>query len=63
MFTVEIPSEEIEKIETSIKLDKIDELLRLYQDPVQADPILRVQKDLDETKIVLVFTSLPIFLA
>lgn len=54
VFSVEIPSEQVEQLETSVKLDKIDELLRLYQDPVQADPILRVQKDLDETKIVLV---------
>jgi len=30
-----------------------------YQDPKQADPIMRVQKDLDETKIILVCFPFP----
>lgn len=31
----------------------LDEYLRSYQDPHQADSILRVQQELDETKVVL----------
>lgn len=27
--------------------------MRLYQDPNEADPLLRVQRDLDETRVVL----------
>lgn len=31
----------------------------LYQDPAEADKLLKIQRDLDETKIILVnFTSL-----
>lgn len=32
---------------------KIDEYLTKYQDPRSADPLMRVQNDLDETKIIL----------
>lgn len=38
------------------KLDfpKLKDMLQKYQDPHAADPIMRVQKELDDTKIVLV---------
>jgi len=32
---------------------QLDEYIKKYQDPVQADPLMRVQSDLDETKIIL----------
>lgn len=36
---------------------KLAEAVRKYQDPKQADTIMKVQQELDETKIVLVRTS------
>lgn len=33
---------------------KLGEYVRKYQDPKQADTIMKVQQELDETKIVLV---------
>lgn len=33
---------------------KLSEYLRKYQDPKQADQIMKVQQELDETKIILV---------
>jgi synaptobrevin family protein YKT6 len=41
---------------TSGKLDypQLKDMLAKYQNPHEADPIMRVQKELDETKIVLV---------
>ena len=41
----------------SSKLDfpKLKDMLQRYQDPHAADPIMRVQKELDDTKIVLVY--------
>ena len=38
---------------SSISFPEIHEYLRKYQDPKQADAIMRVQQELDETKIVL----------
>eukprot|EP00727_Mastigamoeba_balamuthi_P005727 m51a1_g1774 Synaptobrevin homologue Ykt6 A (207) ;mRNA; r:322475-323289 len=38
------------------ELPEISEILRAYQDPAKADPVARMQKDLDETKQVLVKT-------
>jgi synaptobrevin family protein YKT6 len=38
---------------SSIAFPEIHEYLRTYQDPKQADAIMRVQQELDETKIVL----------
>lgn len=37
---------------------KLAEYVRKYQDPRQADTIMKVQQELDETKIVLVSTSI-----
>ena len=39
---------------TSISFPDIQTYLTKYQDPRQADAIMRVQQELDETKIVLV---------
>ncbi|KAH7911754.1 snare protein YKT6 [Hygrophoropsis aurantiaca] len=38
---------------TSISFPEIDNFVKKYQDPRQADAIMRVQQELDETKIVL----------
>ena len=48
---------------TGIKFKPIDEYLVKYQDPKQADTIMKVQQELDETKIILVdvlFPSIPL---
>lgn len=37
-----------------ISWPKLAEYLRKYQDPKQADQIMKVQQELDETKIILV---------
>lgn len=39
---------------SSISFGEINTYLSKYQDPRQADAIMRVQQELDETKIVLV---------
>jgi synaptobrevin family protein YKT6 len=40
---------------------KLKEMLIKYQNPHEADPIMRVQKELDETKIILVLIFLFIY--
>ena len=50
---------------SSISFPDIQNYLQKYQDPTQADTIMRVQQELDETKIVLVsvtFVSLALYL-
>lgn len=37
----------------SLHYDKLDQYISKYQDPSQADSIMKVQQELDETKIVL----------
>lgn len=37
----------------SLKMPELDMYIRKYQDPSQADAIMKVQQELDETKIVL----------
>ncbi|KAI9770000.1 MAG: palmitoyltransferase [Geoglossum simile] len=37
----------------SLQLQQLKEYLTKYQDPAQADSIMKIQKELDETKIVL----------
>jgi tRNA(Phe) wybutosine-synthesizing methylase Tyw3 len=39
---------------------KLAEYVRKYQDPKQADTIMKVQQELDETKIVLVSAPPPL---
>ncbi|GMM37396.1 palmitoyltransferase [Saccharomycopsis crataegensis] len=38
---------------STFKMPSLDTYIKKYQDPSQADAIMRVQKELDETKIVL----------
>jgi len=40
--------------DTELKVDALDALLIKYQEPREADSIMKLQKDLDETKDVLV---------
>ncbi|AET40880.1 palmitoyltransferase YKT6 Ecym_7023 [Eremothecium cymbalariae DBVPG len=44
---------DIAQTNDSLKLKELDLYLSKYQDPSQADSIMRVQQELDETKIVL----------
>jgi synaptobrevin family protein YKT6 len=39
---------------SSISFPQLQAYLEKYQDPRQADPIMKVQQELDETKIILV---------
>lgn len=39
--------------DASMAFPELDEYIRKYQDPQQADTIMKVQQELDETKIVL----------
>lgn len=45
--------ETIESTNDSLKMVELDTYIRKYQDPSQADAIMKVQQELDETKIVL----------
>lgn len=50
------PSEQWDNISAtspSLTFDKLETYLKKYQDPSQADSIMKVQQELDETKIVL----------
>lgn len=52
-FTVKVPQSSFDN-PASISFPEITTYLQKYQDPRQADTIMRVQQELDETKIVLV---------
>ncbi len=39
--------------ENSVTFKQLDAYLAKYQDPAQADPMMRLQSDLDETKIIM----------
>jgi hypothetical protein len=52
-FTAKIPQSSFSN-PSSISFPDINTYLQKYQDPRQADNIMRVQQELDETKIVLV---------
>ncbi|OAX41219.1 snare protein YKT6 [Rhizopogon vinicolor AM-OR11-026] len=51
-FTAEVPQSSFAN-PSSISFPKIQTYIQKYQDPRQADTIMRVQQELDETKIVL----------
>lgn len=51
-FLAEVPEENWDN-RAKISFPAIHTMLRKYQDPKEADPIMKVQKDLDETKIIL----------
>jgi hypothetical protein len=52
-FTAKIP-QSLFSNPSAISFPDINNYLQKYQDPRQADAIMRVQQELDETKIVLV---------
>lgn len=55
-YLIQHPIEEwrdVKETNESLKLKDIDLYIRKYQDPSQADAIMKVQQELDETKIVL----------
>jgi synaptobrevin homolog YKT6 len=57
-FTAKIPQASFSS-PASISFPEIEVYLQKYQDPRQADAIMKVQQELDETKIVLVCGSAP----
>ncbi len=57
-FTAKIPQSSFSN-PSSISFPEINTYLQKYQDPRHADNIMRVQQELDETKIVLVRNHLP----
>lgn len=52
-FTAKVPQSSFSN-PSSISFPELDTYIKKYQDPRQADTIMRVQQELDETKIVLV---------
>lgn len=52
-FTAQVPQSSFSN-PSSISFPDINTYIQKYQDPRQADTIMRVQQELDETKIVLV---------
>lgn len=52
-FTSKVPQSKFSN-PSSISFPEIDTYIQKYQDPRQADAIMKVQQELDETKIVLV---------
>ena len=56
-FTAKIPQTSFSN-PSAISFPEINNYLQKYQDPRQADAIMRVQQELDETKIVLVRQSI-----
>lgn len=52
-FTTKVPQSAFSN-PSSISFPEITTYIQKYQDPTKADTILRVQQELDETKIVLV---------
>ncbi len=51
-FLAEVPETNFND-RTKIAFPAIHAMLRKYQDPKEADPIMKVQKDLDDTKVIL----------
>ncbi|CAN3375682.1 hypothetical protein DIURU_001242 [Diutina rugosa] len=45
--------ETVEHADSSLEFIQLEQYLKKYQDPTQADSIMKVQQELDETKIVL----------
>jgi synaptobrevin family protein YKT6 len=52
-FTTKVPQSSFSN-PTSISFPEITAYIEKYQDPRQADAIMKVQQELDETKIILV---------
>lgn len=56
-FTATFPRDRWLSCSGKIDFLPLKEMLQKYQDPHEADPIMRVQRELDETKIILVFPN------
>lgn len=52
-FTAKVPQSKFSD-PSAISFPEVQQFLVKYQDPKQADTIMRVQQELDETKIILV---------
>ncbi|XP_065919443.1 synaptobrevin homolog YKT6-like [Dysidea avara] len=52
-YCADFPKSGWSKSSGDLSYPPIDTMLSRYQDPKEADPMMRVQNDLDETKIVL----------
>ena len=52
-FTAKVPQSSFSN-PSAISFSEINGYIQRYQDPRQADTIMKVQQELDETKIVLV---------
>ncbi|KAJ7149720.1 snare protein YKT6 [Mycena filopes] len=52
-FTLQVPQAQWATTPNAIQFPQLAAYLAQYQDPRQADPLMRVQAELDETKIVL----------
>lgn len=52
-FTREVPRDTWLVATERVSFPRLGEYLQQYQDPASADPIMRVQRELDETKVVL----------
>jgi len=52
-FNVQVPNWKNEKKNEAISWPTLDEAVLKYQNPANADPIMRIQKNLDETRDVL----------
>ena len=52
-FLAKYPRSTFANSDPTLELPQLKEYIEKYQDPQQADSILKIQKELDETKIVL----------
>mmetsp|Transcript_25512 Transcript_25512/g.25759 ORF Transcript_25512/g.25759 Transcript_25512/m.25759 type:complete len:200 (+) Transcript_25512:97-696(+) len=52
-FSIQVPSWRTETKHETLTWPPLDDAVIRYQDPEQADPIMRIQKNLDETRDVL----------
>ncbi|KAI8319375.1 synaptobrevin-like protein ykt6 [Martensiomyces pterosporus] len=52
-FTKEYSEDRIKGATANVSFPQLDDYVKKYQDPNQADSIMRVQQELDETKVVL----------
>jgi hypothetical protein len=52
-FTADVPQTAFSN-PSAISFPKMNAYLQQYQDPRQADSIMKVQQELDETKVILV---------
>lgn len=53
IFSADFPVSSWEQPASDLSYPPLDSFLKKYQDPKEADPMMKVQNDLDETKIVL----------